>query len=145
MLRNSRQLGAIFAAVAAALLLSACGPSTSSSAPHPKPAKLVKIPGSNVAQVILTDDGAKRIDLHTDAIGQQDGGRSMPYAAIIYDSAGAAWAYTVAEPLTFVRQSVSVEAIKDNIALLKDGPPPGTEVVTVGAAELYGVEFGAGH
>jgi hypothetical protein len=145
MQRNPRRLSAMFMAVTASLLLAACGPSSPAASPHPKPATLEKIAGSNVARVILSEEGAKRIDLHTEPIRQQGGGRSMPYAAIVYDSAGGAWAYTLTDPLTFVRQSISVDAIKGDQAMLKDGPAPGTNVVTVGVAELYGVEFGAGH
>src|SRR5690242_13223513 len=135
MLRNPHQLSAMFIAVAVGLLLAACGPSTPASPAHPKPATLEKVAGSNIARVILTEDGARRIDLRTEPIRLQGGTRSIPYAAVVYDSRGGAWAYTVAEPLTFVRQSVSVDAIKGDIALLKDGPAPGTDVVTVGVAE----------
>jgi hypothetical protein len=131
-------------ALAASLLLVACGPRPAATS-NPKPATLEKIAGSNIARVILTEQGARRIDLRTEPIRVQDGGSAMPYSAIVYDKAGDTWVYTAAEPLTFVRQSITVGAIKGNVALLKDGPAPGTQVVTVGVAELYGVEFGAGH
>jgi hypothetical protein len=144
MQRIPRRLSVLSTAFAASLLLVACGPRPAATV-NPKPATLEKIAGSNVARVILTEQGAKRIDLRTEPIRIQDGGSAMPYAAIVYDKVGDTWVYTATEPLTFMRQSISVGSIKGTVALLKDGPAPGTQVVTVGVAELYGVEFGAGH
>jgi len=144
MQRIPRRLSVTSLAFAASVLLAACGQHPAATS-NPKPAVLEKIAGSNVSKVILTEQGAKRIDLRTEPIRVQDGGPAMPYAAIVYDKVGDTWVYTAAEPLTFVRQSISVGAIKGDVALLKDGPAPGTQVVTVGVAELYGVEFGAGH
>ena len=144
MQRITRRLSAMSMVLAASLLLMACG-SHPAATSNPKPATLEKIAGSSVARVILTEQGARRIDLHTEPIRSQDGGSAMPYAAIVYDKVGDTWVYTTTEPLTFMRQSISVGSIKGNVVLLKDGPAPGTQVVTVGVAELYGVEFGAGH
>jgi hypothetical protein len=64
----------------------------------------------------------------------------IPYSAVIYDAQGNTWAYTNPEPLVFVRIPINVEYIEGNLAALKDGPAVGTSVVTVGAAELMGVE-----
>ena len=67
----------------------------------------------------------------------------VPYAAVIYDVNGGTWVYTK-EPnaLSFVRQSITVDYIEGDEAFLTEGPPVGTEVVTVGGAELYGAETG---
>ena len=66
----------------------------------------------------------------------------VPYAAVIYDVNGQTWVYTNPEPLTFVRQSVTIDYIEDDLAFLTEGPDAGTEVVVVGGAELYGAETG---
>ncbi|MBI3241984.1 MAG: hypothetical protein HYZ49_06790 [Chloroflexi bacterium] len=66
----------------------------------------------------------------------------IPYAAVIYDVNGQTWVYTNPEPLTFVRQSVTIDYIEDDLAFLTEGPDTGTEVVVVGGAELYGTETG---
>jgi hypothetical protein len=66
----------------------------------------------------------------------------MPYSALVYDTNGRAWAYTSPEQLTFVRSRLTIERIEEQNVFLLDGPPPGTRVVTVGAAELYGTELG---
>jgi hypothetical protein len=71
----------------------------------------------------------------------------IPYSAVFYDAHGNVWAYTNPEPLVFVRQPVDVEHIEGDVAVLKEGSTVSGEVVTAGAAELWGVEseFGGGH
>ena len=68
----------------------------------------------------------------------------VPYSAIIYDANGNTFVYISPEPLTFIRSAISVDYIEGDRAVLFDGPPTGTAVVTVGAAELYGTETGIG-
>lgn len=96
------------------------------------------------ALITLTPDAAKRIDVQTIAIQDVDvnGAKQkvMPYAALLYDTSGETWAFTNAEPLTYVRQKIKVDRIDGDKAILAQGPAAGTKVVTVGAAELYGSE-----
>jgi hypothetical protein len=68
----------------------------------------------------------------------------IPYAAVIYDLHGETWTYTSPEPLTFVRQAITVDYIEGDMAVLSDGPAAGTQVATVGVAELYGADTGVG-
>ena len=63
----------------------------------------------------------------------------VPYSAVLYDPQGKTWVYTSPEPLVFVRQPIVVDFIEGDRAVLKEGPAVGTEVVTAGGAELYGV------
>ena len=65
----------------------------------------------------------------------------MPYAALIYDAQGMSWVYTNPAPLTFQRAKVVVDRVVDDVVWIKDGPPPGTRVVTVGSTEVYGAEL----
>jgi hypothetical protein len=65
----------------------------------------------------------------------------MPYAALIYDAEGDTYAYTAPEPLTYVRQEIDIDHFDGDSVVLSDGPPVGTEVVTVGVDEVYGTEF----
>jgi len=44
-----------------------------------------------------------------------------------------------------VRQEISIDRVDGDSVMLSDGPPAGTEVVTVGAAEVYGSEFEVAH
>lgn len=69
----------------------------------------------------------------------------VSYSAVVYDVHGDAWVYTNPESLSFVRQPITVDYIEGDRAVLLDGPPAGTAIVTVGAAELLGTELGVGH
>jgi hypothetical protein len=69
----------------------------------------------------------------------------VPLSAVIYDPLGEAWVYTNPEPLTFVRQHVSVDYLDGDRAVLTEGPAAGSTVVTVGAPLLLGTEFKIGH
>ena len=65
----------------------------------------------------------------------------VPYSAVYYDSKGVAWVYVNPKPLTFERRRIVVERVEGDVAALSDGPPVGTQVVSVGAALLYGTEI----
>jgi hypothetical protein len=80
----------------------------------------------------------------TEVKGTLAGRTSVPYAAVLYDAQGDTWVYATSEQDVFVRTQVRVDRIDGDVALLLDGPPSGTSVVTVGLAELYGAETGVG-
>jgi len=113
------------------------------------PATVEAIPGSDVKRVTLTERAAERIDLKTDRVRAAMVGEVqrtvVPYSALIYDPHGGTWVYTVTSPRTFVRAAVDVDYIEGNDVYLKNGPPAGTEVASVGVAEIYGTEFEVGH
>ena len=133
----------------ALLFVAACGPAprmaTDASAGVDEPARVVPIAGTDQSRVILTQQSAERLDVQTDAVRAMDvGGEErlvVPYSAVIYDVNGDAWAYISQAPLTFVREKLNVASIDGDTAVLEDGPPVGTQVVTLGGAELYGAEF----
>ncbi|MEN3309754.1 MAG: hypothetical protein V7603_5956 [Micromonosporaceae bacterium] len=105
-------------------------------------------PGSNVARIRLSEDAARRIGVRTAPIATtQAAGRTrlvIPAAAVFYDPSGDTWAFVLSQPLVYVRERITVDAIQGESATLTAGPPAGTQVVTVGAAELYGTEVGVG-
>ncbi|MFH1266738.1 MAG: efflux RND transporter periplasmic adaptor subunit [Planctomycetota bacterium] len=68
----------------------------------------------------------------------------VPWPAILYDVHGGAWVYQQVAPLTYARRRVEVAYVDGGIAVLAAGPAPGTRVVTDGAVELFGTEFGVG-
>ncbi len=115
------------------------------------PAEVEPIEGSELSRVTLTEKAMERLDLQTEEIreeqvsGPESLRKVVPYSALIYDSQGNTWIYTRIQPRTFVRHRVAVDYIRGDVAVLKDGPPTGTLVASVGAAELYGTEFGVGH
>ena len=87
----------------------------------------------------------QRVGVKFAAPGSDTPKKVVPYSAVIYGASGDAWVYTSPEPAVFVRRQVTIEDIDDGTAVLSDGPPVGTQVVTVGAAELYGAELHAKH
>jgi hypothetical protein len=82
------------------------------------------------------------VDLVMKGSGTQQ--KMVPYASVIYDLNGDTWVYTSPESLAFVRNTVKVDYIDGDQVILTEGPAKGTKVVTVGVAELYGIEFGIG-
>lgn len=109
----------------------------------PGPAQVKSIPGTDTKAVVLTERAAQRLDIQTAPVAL---GHSLviPYAAVMYDVDGATWVYVNPEPLVYVRHQIVVNLIAGDQAMLSSGPPVGTTVVTRGAAELFGVEFGVG-
>lgn len=68
----------------------------------------------------------------------------VPWAAVLHDVQGGQWIYESTAPQTFVRRRVQVTRVAGAEAVLASGPRPGAKIVTDGAAELFGTEFGAG-
>lgn len=68
----------------------------------------------------------------------------VPRASVLRDIHGIAWVYIRSGQHEFERARVTVQFTTDEFAVLRSGPPLGTEVVVDGAAELFGTEFGAG-
>jgi hypothetical protein len=137
--------------IAAALTLPACGAQTTQTAEGAsgsQPARVEHIAGTDFSRVILTPQAAKRLGIQTapvqDAQVQGKARKVVPYAAVYYDLNGKTWVYTNPDLLTFVRASIDVDSIDGDVAVLSEGPPSGTQVVIVGAPELYGTEFGVG-
>jgi hypothetical protein len=126
--------------VALALALSACGGASESAAPV-QPAEITKLAGGGV-EITLTADAVKRIDVRTAEVAHDGASLVIPYSAVLYDPDGATWTYTNVRPRVFVRANITVDRIVGERAILTKGPPPGTAVVTLGATELWGVEYG---
>ncbi len=84
-------------------------------------------------------------DVPAEPLGRNKMQMAVPYSAVLYDSNGNTWVYTNPEPLVFVRHPISIDYIKGDLAVLSEGLPAATAVVTVGVAELYGTEFEVGH
>jgi len=130
--------------VVAALALAGCSEVEESSSSSYEPAKLQPVKGTDFQRVTFTAEGAERTGLRTAPVLRSGGRTVVPYAALIYDSAGKAYVYTSPEPRAFLRAQVKVDRVEGDRALLSDGPPSGTRVVTVGAAEVYGAELEIG-
>jgi len=120
------------------------------------PSHLEDIEGSDIKKVVFTAKAAERTGVEVDAVKElqvppkrRASGlvtrKVVPYASVIYTADGSEWVYTSPENLTYVRHRITIAYIDGDMAVLTDGPAAGTPVVTTGAAEVYGTEFGVGH
>jgi hypothetical protein len=138
-LRNA-VLGSV---IAVAVAMSAGCAEIEAPAGEPYEPAAVVTPGPNQpARVTLTDEAANRVALQTTKVRLEDGDLEVEHAALVLDKKGMPWVFTVVGPRTYVRAAVEIKEIDDELMILASGPPPGTEVVTVGAIELWGTELG---
>jgi RND family efflux transporter MFP subunit len=80
----------------------------------------------------------------------------VPWKSVVHDIHGNTWVYQKVGEHTFARRRILVRFIhrdpdshktpenRNDLAVLLSGPAPGTEIVTDGAAELFGTELGGG-
>jgi hypothetical protein len=131
--------------------LPACTRTTAGPAHTDEPAHVEAIAGSELHRLTLIPKAAERLGIQTGPVREEQapGSRTkrkvVPYSAVIYDSHGDTWVYTSPENLVYVRAHIKVERIDGDKAILSEGPPAGTQVVTVGGALLFGTEFEVGH
>jgi len=133
-------------ACAASMGLSGCATVKPAATPTSSAASMEKV-GADLNKLTLTDKAVERLGVTTVKVTKGDGSPlQVPYGALVYDANGKTWVYTNPEPPTLNRAAVTVDKIPDNKVQLRSGPAVGTAVVTVGAAELFGAEFGTkGH
>jgi hypothetical protein len=98
----------------------------------------------NTGQQTLAPGQPVRVLVSLTTSGASTSRKIVPYAAVIYDVEGGTWVYVKeqSDALSFVRAPISIDYIEGDLAFLTEGPAVGTEVVTVGGAELYGAETG---
>ena len=121
------------------LSLAACAPAVAPEEAS-KPITLQPIAGTDLNRLTLTEKAAERLGLETAPVVDQEGQPVIPYAALLYDASGQAWVYVNVGPLAFKRQTVTVDLVDGDQVILSQGPKAGTEVVTMGATELFGSE-----
>jgi multidrug efflux pump subunit AcrA (membrane-fusion protein) len=128
--------------VVAAVSLSACKEVETETATGYEPAKLEAVKGNeDIKLVTFTEEGAERTGVETGKVRRESGRTVVPYAALIYDPEGKTFVYTSPKRLTYLRAPVKVSRIAGQKVFVSDGPPAGTDVVTVGTAEVYGTEL----
>ena len=135
--------------IAGVVTLSACGGGSTGydyeTASHHDPAELEPIKGTDINRVIVDAEGVERAGIQTAPVRQNGQEMVMPHSAVIYDADGETFTYTSPEPRTYVRQKIVIDDVVGDSVMLSDGPPAGTEVVTFGAALVYGSEFEVAH
>ena len=140
----------LIAAMAAGLAVSGCGKASefdNEAASDVGPSRIVPVKGSDLPRVVLTAQAARRIGIETERV-RTAATRTLrhpaviPYAAVVYDAEGHAFTYVTPRALTFERTPIRIVRTDGPFAVISKGPPAGTPVVTVGAQELLGVEYG---
>ena len=132
------------------LAVVACG-RAKEVAHHEAPAHVEHVEGQEVSNITLTEKAMERLDIQSARVQEMRVSRGgmmrkvVPYAAVLYDATGRTWVYTRPEANKFVRAPIVIDYIEGDMAVLREGPPMGTEVVTVGGMELFGAEFEVGH
>jgi hypothetical protein len=156
-MQHSRRwnVAALLLAAALALGVSACSEQAAEEGGASDAVKVLPVEGTELSRVILSQEAAERLGVETEKVREEKvapttgGGKAVtrrviPYAAVLYDERGDTWTFTNPDPLTFLRQKISVDYIQGDLAVLAAGPAAGVAVVTVGSAELLGAELGVG-
>jgi hypothetical protein len=144
-MRTARSWGIAPLAVAVGLGLAGCQAPASGSEEEDAIAAAASVEADangGPARLTVTEKALERLRLETSPVEGVGDELVVPYAAIIYDAEGATWTFVELEPGVFQRQSVTILSVDGDNVLLSAGPAPGTQVVTVAAAELVGVEAG---
>jgi hypothetical protein len=131
--------------IGAAAILAGCATATPAETP---PALIKPVAGSQIPQLQLTERAVQRLGIVTQPVreitataGQRSAREAIPYSAVVYDTDGSTWTYVNTAARTYERKPITVTEIDGDIAQLSAGPPAGSQVVTVGAAELLGTEY----
>ena len=129
--------------IGAAAILAGCATEAPAEAP---PALIKPVPGSQIPELQLTEHAIQRLGVVTQPVRQTaTAGHAareiIPYSAVVYDTDGSTWTYVNTAARTYERKPITVTEIDGDVAQLSAGPPAGTPVVTVGAAELLGTEY----
>jgi hypothetical protein len=145
-MKTVRSYGIASLFVAAGLGLAGCQTASAGSDAEEAIAAAASVepdPDGGPARLTLTSNAIERLRLETSPVADGGGGLLLvPYAAVIYDADGATWAFVELEEQVFQREHIEIAAVNGDQVWLTAGPPAGTEVVTVAAAELVGVEAG---
>lgn len=95
-------------------------------------------PGERVAVDVKLSNAANASNGGTPAL-------TIPAAALLYDASGGQWVYVRTAPQQYTRQRVEVQRAVGDQLVVSRGVQAGAVVVTDGAAELFGTEFGGSH
>jgi hypothetical protein len=138
-----RRYGIAAALAATGLALAGCQSSAQGADAEPEQVASVVAPEDGSPAVVTLSEAAEgRLGITTEDVAEGPGGLAVPYASVVYDADGSSWVWVRTEPLTYQRSAIAISGITGDQVTLGSGPAAGTDVVTVGAAELVGVEIG---
>ncbi len=155
-MRHGRRWAAALLLVGGAVLAGCAGSEAGAPAPGAdadKPARVEPVAGTAAKKVVLTEQAVTRLGIRTETVsiaavagvaGATRTRTTVPYSALIYDTAGVTWVFEEVAPRSYLRRQVVVDVIDGETMVMASGPPLAARVVTVGAAMLYGAELGTG-
>lgn len=130
--------------LATACALQACSKAGSSSHAAAVKHSSMTPEGDGIYRITLSELAVQRLRFEY-AEAKQSGARmSLPYNTLLYDPTGKEWVYVGLTPTSFKRAPLKVAAIDGDTVYYTEGPAEGTKVVTWGAVELSGIEYGIG-
>lgn len=129
---------------AAVLPLAGCDKAASAKGEVAKAASVAKAGPDGIKTITLSDLATKRLGITFVEVSKAGETLTMPYNALLYDPSGGEWAYASSAANVYARTALKVEKIEGELVYLSKGPAVGTKLVTNGAAELYGIEYGVG-
>lgn len=139
-------LGKVF--VCAAFLSAGCSTKQDSHGEKAKPATVTKpAPGVTGPAIIeLMPEAKSRLGIESlEFVADRDGNRFIPVSALLYDNEGIPWIYVESPIFTFHREKIELLKTRGNGILIHvQAETPLRKIVTVGAAELSGIESGVG-
>ena len=100
--------------------------------------------GEGIQRITLSEEAAKRLRFEFAEAKKEGDHLSLPYTTLLYDPHGKEWVYVSLSPTTFKRAALKVTAIDGDTVHYTEGPADGTKIVTWGAVELSGIEYGIG-
>ena len=142
--RTNRSVGLASLSLAVGLAMAGCAAQAqepTDAAAAEEPAVVQPNEDGGPSRLTLSPEAETRLGIET-AAATATPRLAVPYAAVVYDGQGAAWAFARVSDREYQRTPLTIADIIGDVALLSAGPAAGTEVVTVGAAELVGVEAG---
>jgi multidrug efflux pump subunit AcrA (membrane-fusion protein) len=140
---HAHRIGFALASVLSASVLGGCGASRDSAEPEES---FTRTTDGGTVRLSVDPEAVERLGIQSEIVSADaasgGGVEGIPAAALLYAPDGSTFVYTRGDATTFGRHPVSVQRMEGGYAWVRDGPPPGSAVVTQGAAELTGMEFG---
>ena len=152
-MRHASRWAAALLLVGGTALSGCAGSAVGAPAPgSEQPARVEPVPGTDAKKVVLTERAAARLGIRTETASLvastgaagTEARTTVPYSALLYDTKGDTWVFEEVAVHTYLRRKIDVEVVDGETVVTRRGPSLTAEVVTVGAAMLYGTELGTG-
>jgi len=135
-----RRLGAGLALLASGLVVGACS-EVESNVRENQPYTVEGPEDAAIKKIKMEDATAALLPVRLATVREQGNRKVVPHSAVIYNPDGDAFVYTKPKAETYIRAPIDIVRVNGDRAVLSDGPPVGTTIVTTGSAELLATEY----